>query len=234
MYTLERSPTSSHPFVPVNLWLLNQSRASGQLKLPTGKHSKRLPSMNIYPEVPGEIPQHRSGLSLRVCLPLPPQRAVSGFVSAHKSSLPTPLPRSPHCESFNLEWLFHRHINSQDTACLEFNRGIDGSVVHYWYRPFMNTGVWRFSFKLHGSQLMTEQGQISWTKLDKHNMVMKRSSSIHWLHKSINNWFDYTLQCFDAWFLWMRWYGWDQWSIIHHVLKYITNLLADITYQSIF
>lgn len=28
---------------------------------------------------------------------------------------------------------------------------------------------------------MTEQGQISWTKLDKHNMVMKRSSSIDFI-----------------------------------------------------
>ncbi len=163
MYTLERSPTSSHPFVPVNLWLLNQSRASGQLKLPAGKHSKRLPSMNIYPEVPGEIPQHRSGLSLCVCLPLPPQRAVSGFVSAHKSSLPTPLPRSPHCESFNLDWLFHRHIKSQDTACLEFNRGIDGSllfitdIVLSWmpecdvsHSNFMEISKWTNRVRSHG------------------------------------------------------------------------------------
>lgn len=145
VYTLERSPTSSHPFVPVNLWLLNQSRASGQLKLPTGKHSKRLPSMNIYPEVLGEIPQHHYSLSLHVCLPLPSQRAVSGFVSTHKSSLPTPLPRSPHCESFNLVCLFQRHIKSQDTACLEFNRGIDGSLL---FITFMKAGVWSFSFKL--------------------------------------------------------------------------------------
>lgn len=168
VYTLERSPTSSHPFVPVNFWLLNQSRASGQLKLPTGKHSKRLPSMNIYPEVLGEIPQHRSSLSLHVCLPLPPQCAVSGFVSTHKGSLPTPLPRSPHCESFNLDCLFHRHIKSQDTACLEFNRGIDKSLL---FITFMRAGMWSFSIKLHGSQSMTEQGRISWAKVDMHGMV---------------------------------------------------------------
>lgn len=147
--THEWSPTSSHPFVAVNLWLLNQSRASGQLKLPTGKHSKRLPSMNIYPEVPGEIPQHRIGLSCRVCLPHPPQRAVSGFVSSHKSSLPTTLPRSPHWESFNSACLFHRHIKSQKTACLEFNRRIDWSLSFITY---VTLRVWSFQWKLDESQ----------------------------------------------------------------------------------
>lgn len=38
--------------------------ASGQLKLSICEHSKMLSSMNIYPEAPGEIPQHCPGLSL--------------------------------------------------------------------------------------------------------------------------------------------------------------------------
>lgn len=37
---------------------------SGQLKLSICEHSKMLSSMNIYPEAPGEIPQHCPGLSL--------------------------------------------------------------------------------------------------------------------------------------------------------------------------
>lgn len=38
--------------------------ASDQLKLSICEHSKMLSSMNIYPEAPGEIPQHCPGLSL--------------------------------------------------------------------------------------------------------------------------------------------------------------------------
>lgn len=84
-------------------------RASGQLKLPTGAHSKSLSSMNIL--------QHGSGLSFSVWLRLPPQCAVSGFVSVHKSSLPTPLPRSAHCEMVNLFQNRHRNsMNSLHTA----------------------------------------------------------------------------------------------------------------------
>lgn len=72
----------SEPSATISPFLITKPVwASGQLKLSICEHSKTLSSMNIYPEAPGEIPQHCPGLSLclfpspvlalhlRLCLP---------------------------------------------------------------------------------------------------------------------------------------------------------------------
>lgn len=52
-------------------------------------------------------------LSVSLCRP---RHCISGFVSPHKSSLPTPLPRSLLCQGFKLAPALHRvHLTSQRT-----------------------------------------------------------------------------------------------------------------------
>lgn len=74
------------------------------------------------PRSPRKILQHGSGLSFSVWLHLPPQCAVSGFVSEHKSSLPTLLPRSAHCEMFH--FFQHCHRNSMNSLAYSWQTSI--------------------------------------------------------------------------------------------------------------
>lgn len=118
----------------------------------------------MHPKAPGKF--YSMDLASRsVWLHLPPQWAVSGFVPVHKSSLPTPLPRSAHCEMF----LFQNcHRNYEFTFIQLTNEHLDGQSRGFLLRirdlGYARTLEWKASFQQgKNNQVTSEPAELHGT-----------------------------------------------------------------------